>query len=196
MSVTNKVAAQIHRSGVLQGSMGGSASSPRAVSLRAASFSIDDNMMQPKESKKQRIWVEPLSKNALTAAVEAGCTSFVFRDRKQADEWSSLAMFTPMYVQDESLVTANSQTIARWANIASVEEQQQVMKLAGQERIVVLDAADWKIIPAENLIAAFQVWKRSALPRVFSSYISCLQVCVFIRLFCVCMFGKDLKYPT
>ncbi len=114
--------------------------------------------MQPKESKKQKIWVEPLSKHALTAAVEAGCTSFVFRDRQQADAWSSLAMFTPMYVQDGSLVSADSKTIiARWAAIATVEEQQLVMQLAGEERIVVLDAADWKIIPAENLIAAFQV---------------------------------------
>ncbi len=108
-------------------------------------------------SKKQQVWVEPLSKEALTAAVEAGCTSFVFRDRQVAQEWSSLAMFTPMFVQEDSLVAAGADSIAKWAKIANVEEQQQIMQLAGLENMVVLDAVDWKIIPAENLIAAFQV---------------------------------------
>ncbi|GJP31789.1 hypothetical protein CLOM_g15039 [Closterium sp. NIES-68] len=53
--------------------------------------------------------------------------------------------------------------VAAWVRVSSAGEQEAMCALAGQEDVVVMDAEDWKVIPAENAVAAFAPTRTSIL---------------------------------
>lgn len=96
-------------------------------------------------------WVLPQSKQALTTALEGNIYDFLFIDHRNMEEWSSLGRFSPHYVDSEG--TFDDGVLAQ---IKSADDVTRLMQMAGTNGIIIMDSVDWKIIPAENLIAAFQ----------------------------------------
>ncbi|CAI5993752.1 unnamed protein product [Closterium sp. NIES-65] len=58
---------------------------------------------------------------------------------------------------------AGGERLAAWVRVASAAEQEAMCALAGREDVVVMDAADWKVIPAENAVAAFAPTRTSIM---------------------------------
>lgn len=103
-------------------------------------------------SKERIFWVLPKSKGALTTALEGNINDFVFTDKTQMEEWSSLGLFNSIYIDDKGHFDGGSLQL-----IQSAEDVDALMGSRGARGdIVIMDSVDWKIIPAENLIASFQ----------------------------------------
>ena len=116
-----------------------------------------------------------------TAALESGLTTFCFTQQSKAQEWQQLARVQAMLEQNGCLLEEGSgQQVHscradshRFAGLCAswlVETQVgQVVQLSDAKDIaaaaglcdapgfVACRPADWQIIPAENLVAAFQV---------------------------------------
>lgn len=101
--------------------------------------------------RDRSFWVLPHDKNALTTALEANITHFLFTDNELKQQCSNIAHFTSVYVNDQNEFPGGV-----FAPLSTPEDVHYLMKQAGRYEIVVIDPKDWKQIPAENLIAAFQ----------------------------------------
>jgi hypothetical protein len=102
-------------------------------------------------------WIEPLSKDALTASIECGHRTFMFSNESLLTEWRNLGQFEACILRDNRVLDEKSgEDIGRWIALDGPDAQKEALSLAGHEPLVVLDAQDWKIIPAENLIASYQ----------------------------------------
>lgn len=96
-------------------------------------------------------WIQPTSKTALTTALEHNLTNILFTDAQTQSDWSSLARFDSTLINPD-----NTFSDGILAPVHSAEDVTQLMSLAGIHEIIIMDATDWKLIPAENLIAAYQ----------------------------------------
>jgi len=105
----------------------------------------------------REVWVQPASKDVLLAAVESGISTIVVDDDQKADEWSSLAIFSSARLDKDgcTLHTPDGKT-APVVVVDTPNAQQTAMDLAGREDMVVMEAADWRVIPAENIIASYR----------------------------------------
>lgn len=93
----------------------------------------------------------PQSKEALTTALEGNINDFLFTDRHSMEQWSSLGCFSSHYIDNAGRFNGGI-----LAQIKSADDVTNLMQLSGTNDIVIMDSLDWKIIPAENLIATFQ----------------------------------------
>eukprot|EP00897_Mesotaenium_endlicherianum_P005615 jgi/Mesen1/5081/ME000252S04191 len=115
------------------------------------------------------VWVQTTNQEVLTASVEAGWSTFVFDEEKRhlADTWASLATFTTLFrvpaggpqggdsLTKWSLVSESGDVVA--VEVASGADVARLSELAGEsETTLVMNALDWQIIPAENVVAASQ----------------------------------------
>ncbi len=92
-------------------------------------------------------------RSIVTAALEAGFDQIVL-DRPQ-DGLQRLGRFSPILLHDGRFEFDGAE-VGRFLTIERPEDERAVRSLRGAVRHVVVRAADWKIIPLENLIAAFQ----------------------------------------
>eukprot|EP00854_Cymbomonas_tetramitiformis_P022617 gene22617-27298_t len=115
------------------------------------------------------VWIQTTNKQVLTAAVEAGFDTFVFPNEEEEDlqrmkEWSALARIRPRRLLERSvdgqqvfdIVDENERWHGSWSLVDSAEAAEATASMSTGEGHVVMDARDWQIIPAENLVAAFQ----------------------------------------
>lgn len=93
----------------------------------------------------------PKSKEVLTTALERNINDFLFNDAADLEQWSSLGCFNSRCVNDQGAFEGG-----RVAVISSAKDVEELMSRAGTDNVIVMDSTDWKAIPAENLIAAFQ----------------------------------------
>lgn len=103
----------------------------------------------------ERVWIVLPEKGAaplLTAALEAGYSTFVARGDPR--ELAGLARVRILR-EDEAGLHEAGVLVAPRVRIASVVEQERALALAGKHPAVLVDAADWRVIPYENLIAAY-----------------------------------------
>lgn len=105
---------------------------------------------------KDRIWVvlPPKGSHALlTQGIELGFETFV----TQADikEVSGLARLHVLRLDADGLHDATG-LVAPLVTIRSVDDQTRALLLAGKHDAVLIDASDWRVIPFENLIAAYR----------------------------------------
>lgn len=103
------------------------------------------------ETPKRSFWVLPKTKGALTAALEGNISEFMFLNPDHSLQWSSLGQFESLCIDKDGRFPGG-----RLASISSAEDVDNITKIAGTSDIIVMDSHDWKAIPAENLIAAFQ----------------------------------------
>lgn len=101
--------------------------------------------------RDRSFWVLPNSKTAVTTALEANITHFVFTDPTLEQQCSTVAQFSSISVNGQNQFQGG--VLAR---LTSAEDVEYLMQEAGRYDTVIIDPQDWKQIPAENLIAAFQ----------------------------------------
>ncbi|KAL5992174.1 hypothetical protein ACLOJK_013089 [Asimina triloba] len=120
------------------------------ISMASTTF---EKYQQPK-----LVWVWTRSKQVMTTAVERGWNTFVFPsgDRQIADEWCSIALIHPLFIEAGKLFDKQNKTVASFCEISSPQQLQQLQPHLEQAENVVLSFLDWQVIPAENIVAAFQ----------------------------------------
>lgn len=105
---------------------------------------------------KDRVWVllpAEGAKAALTAALETGFHTFV----ASADDKSLEGLAKVRILRlDAAGLHERDALVAPLAVIASPEDQERALAMAGRHDAVLVDARAWKIIPHENLIAAYR----------------------------------------
>ncbi|XP_004302345.1 PREDICTED: uncharacterized protein LOC101295727 [Fragaria vesca subsp. vesca] len=107
-------------------------------------------------SSKKTVWVWTESKQVMTAAVERGWNTFVFQSQKLADDWSSIALIDPLLMKEGGIFDSENTRVATVFEVSSPEELEQLQPENGVGENVVVDLLDWQVIPAENIVAAFQ----------------------------------------
>lgn len=105
-----------------------------------------------------RAWIRlppgSAAKSVLTTAVERGFTTFL-ADEADAAALAGLAKVRLLTVRDGE-VREGERALGPRVEIASVEDQSRALALAGRRSLVLVSARDWRVIPYENLIAAYQ----------------------------------------
>ncbi|XP_077224857.1 3-dehydroquinate synthase isoform X3 [Tasmannia lanceolata] len=121
--------------------------------IAMASAKTFENFQQQK-----LVWLWTKSKQVMTAAVERGWNTFIFmsRDRELANEWSSIALINPLFVEDDKLFNSENKRVATFSEVSSPQQLQQLQPSDEQAENVVINLLDWQVIPAENIVAAFQ----------------------------------------
>ncbi|KAI8541627.1 hypothetical protein RHMOL_Rhmol08G0076600 [Rhododendron molle] len=107
---------------------------------------------------KKRVWIWTENKQVMTAAVERGWNTFVFSSqcRALASEWSSMAMIYPLFIEKGELLNSDHRRVATFSEISSSEQLERLQPEDEQAEIVIVNLLDWQVIPAENIVAAFQ----------------------------------------
>ncbi|XP_058228135.1 uncharacterized protein LOC131336359 isoform X2 [Rhododendron vialii] len=107
---------------------------------------------------KKRVWIWTENKQVMTAAVERGWNTFVFSSqcRALASEWSSMAMIYPLFIEKGELLDSDCRRVATFSEISSPEQLERLQPEDEQAEIVIVNLLDWQVIPAENIVAAFQ----------------------------------------
>ncbi|XP_042436469.1 3-dehydroquinate synthase homolog isoform X2 [Zingiber officinale] len=118
-----------------------------------------------KASKLVWIWTE--SRHVMTAAVERGWNTFIFRleprSTELANEWSSIALITPIFIHGKDLLDEQSRKIASLCEVSSPQELEVLQPNTEAENIVITFQNEWQVIPAENIVAAFQGCDKTVL---------------------------------
>ncbi|KAG0611650.1 hypothetical protein M758_7G155300 [Ceratodon purpureus] len=104
------------------------------------------------------VWVWTTSKDVMTASVEGGWSTFIFTPETKdlANEWTSLARIDPLYLESNQFLDSEKKQVAVLGQVSSGEQLESLPALMGKADVVVMNALDWQIIPAENMVAAFQ----------------------------------------
>ncbi|KAJ8775046.1 hypothetical protein K2173_020050 [Erythroxylum novogranatense] len=124
-----------------------------------SSNSCFETLQQPRADRKSKqVWIWTESKQVMTAAVERGWSTFIFspEDRELAIEWSSIAMIYPLFIMGQEVLNEESKRVAKIFEVSSPQELQQLQPENEQAENVIVQLLDWQIIPAENIVAAFQ----------------------------------------
>lgn len=107
---------------------------------------------------KERVYIllpREDAKRALTEALELGFSTFVATTpEKSAAALGSLAKVRILQLTESGL-EEQGQLVAPRIVIASPQEQEKALALAGKHEAVLVEARTWKVIPHENLIAAY-----------------------------------------
>lgn len=104
----------------------------------------------------ERLWMlvaEKTPRHEVARALEAGFGTFV--SEGAAEEVASLARARVLRL-DERGLHEGSALVAPRIELRSPDDQSRALALAGKHEAVLVDARDWKIIPHENLIAAYR----------------------------------------
>ncbi|XP_050225752.1 uncharacterized protein LOC126675189 isoform X2 [Mercurialis annua] len=126
-----------------------------AMSLNSASRTTSSSM---EYEKLKRVWIWTENKQVMTAAVERGWNTFLFcpQFHELAHQWSLTAMINTLFVDDGEILDDENKRVAAMLEISTPEELQQFQPENVQAETVVVNLLDWQIIPAENMVAAFQ----------------------------------------
>ncbi|XP_057447607.1 uncharacterized protein LOC130739350 [Lotus japonicus] len=122
------------------------------VSSSSSTLSAQD---KGKRSKSVWIWTE--NKQVMTAAVERGWNTFLFSSHHQkAHDWSSIAVICPLFVGEGEILDGQDKRVATVFDVSTPEELERLRPEEEQAENIVVNLLDWQVIPAENIIAAFQ----------------------------------------
>lgn len=105
-----------------------------------------------------RLWMTVTSKtpkSALTRALEEGFSTFACEDDEARDNVASLARVRAFTLAHDG-IRDGERLVAPRIELRSPDDQQKALALAGKHDLVLVEARDWKIIPHENLIAAYR----------------------------------------
>ncbi|KAL3152277.1 hypothetical protein ABBQ32_001351 [Trebouxia sp. C0010 RCD-2024] len=103
------------------------------------------------------VWVQTSNLEVLTSAVECGISTFLFPTQHQhlADEWQGVVQFDALHCRGDT-ITGDGSQVGRIKRVSSADEMRSAAQDCNQPGYMVMDCSDWQIIPAENLVAAFQ----------------------------------------
>ncbi|KAF7802961.1 3-dehydroquinate synthase [Senna tora] len=108
--------------------------------------------------KSKRVWIWTQNKHVMTAAVERGWDTFVFSSHypQLARDWSSIAVICPLFIGEGGIFDGQKNRVARVFDVSSPEELERLTLEEDQSENIVVNLLDWQVIPAENIVAAFQ----------------------------------------
>ncbi|XP_057488715.1 LOW QUALITY PROTEIN: uncharacterized protein LOC130774674 [Actinidia eriantha] len=108
--------------------------------------------------EKKVVWIWTENKQVMTAAVERGWNNLVFSShcRDLAHEWSSMALIYPLFIEGGELFDSERRRVATFFEISCPEQLEQLQPKDEQAENVIVNLLDWQVIPAENIVAAFQ----------------------------------------
>ncbi|KAJ4823917.1 hypothetical protein Tsubulata_009748 [Turnera subulata] len=108
--------------------------------------------------KSKRVWIWTESQQVMAAAVERGWNTFLFssKQRQLASDWSSIAFIYPLFVEGGEVVDRDNKRVATIFEVSTPQELLQLLPEDAKAENFILDLLDWQVIPAENIVAAFQ----------------------------------------
>nr|XP_043614851.1 putative GPI-anchored protein pfl2 isoform X2 [Erigeron canadensis] len=117
----------------------------------------NNNNNQNKHKNKKQVWIWTENKEVMTSAVERGWSTFIFSSihRHTATDWSSIALISPLIIEDNKLFDEEARLVATISEISSPQQLEQLQPVSDHAENVIVDLLDWQVIPAENIVAAF-----------------------------------------
>lgn len=113
------------------------------------------------ETKKKIVWVNAnidadmnLKKQLVVTAIEHGFTDFIVH-KNDVPVLQKLGKINTIVVEGGRILI-NGEHRGQLFILRNKQDEENVKKMAGKIDCVVVNALDWKVIPIENLIAAFQ----------------------------------------
>ncbi|XP_028780465.1 uncharacterized protein LOC114736766 isoform X2 [Neltuma alba] len=108
--------------------------------------------------KSKAVWIWTKNKQVMTAAVESGWDTFIFspQHRQLATDWSSIAVICPLFISEGEILDGQSNRVATVFDVSTPDELERLRPEDEQAESIVVNLLDWQVIPAENIIAAFQ----------------------------------------
>lgn len=124
----------------------------------AAAMSASTTSYSGPYGQSKRVWVWTENKEVMTAAVERGWNTFVFspESRQLSSDWSSIAVICPLYIEEGGIFDGEKRRVGSILGISNPQELELLQPEKGLGENVVVDLLDWQVIPAENIVAAFQ----------------------------------------
>ncbi|KAL6867192.1 hypothetical protein ACP4OV_015216 [Aristida adscensionis] len=105
----------------------------------------------PAEAKKT-VWVWTENRQVMTAAVERGWSTFLFGSKDLAT-----ARINPLFIDGSDIFDGKNQKVAVISQVSSPRELELVQPDSVESDNFVIDfRGGWQVIPAENIVAAFQ----------------------------------------
>ncbi|GMH05134.1 hypothetical protein Nepgr_006974 [Nepenthes gracilis] len=119
---------------------------------------LDSNSMAATNGESKTVWIWTENKQVMTAAVERGWNTFIFPSHcgELAKDWASIAFINPLFVKEKELIDIENKRVATFFEISSPEQLDQLLLIDDMLENVIVDLLDWQVIPAENMVAAFQ----------------------------------------
>ncbi|CAK9162884.1 unnamed protein product [Ilex paraguariensis] len=133
------------------------ASSKCSKRARSLTISMCSTYCSMSMSKKL-VWIWTENKEVMTAAVERGWNTFIFSSHRRdfANDWLSIALINPLFIEEGDLFDVEHRRVAAFYEISSPQQLEQLQPLAEQAENIIINLLDWQVIPAENIVAAFQ----------------------------------------
>ncbi|CAL4912796.1 unnamed protein product [Urochloa decumbens] len=127
-----------------------------SASQHRASVRMRASAAAPAELKKT-VWVWTENRQVMTAAVERGWSTFLFGSKDLGKDWSSTARINPLFIDGPEIFDSENQKVAVISQVASPKELELVQPDNVEAENFVIDfRGGWQVIPAENIVAAFQ----------------------------------------
>ncbi|RLN18074.1 hypothetical protein C2845_PM02G36210 [Panicum miliaceum] len=134
-----------------------------SASPRRASVRMRASTAAPAELKKT-VWVWTENRQVMTAAVERGWSTFLFGSKDLGEDWSSTARINPLFIDGPEIFDGENQKVAEISQVSSPRELELVQPDNVEVKNIVIDfRGGWQVIPAENIVAAFQGCKGTVL---------------------------------
>ncbi|KAF4350929.1 hypothetical protein G4B88_029095 [Cannabis sativa] len=118
--------------------------------------------------QSKRVWIWTENKEVMTAAVERGWNTFLFssQSRELADEWSSIAVISPLYIEEGGVFDKEKRRVGSVFKISNPGELELLQPENGLAKNVVVDLLDWQRI----LLQHFKEVKKTvfAISKTFS----------------------------
>ncbi|KAM7278239.1 hypothetical protein ACFE04_005373 [Oxalis oulophora] len=130
----------------------------RVVTNSTINTCVSQNPAIPIYSDSKKVWIWTQNKHVMTAAVERGWNTFIFspHQRSLATDWSSIARIDPFFIEEGGVLSSASENVASIMEVSTPEQLRELQPEDGQAENIIVDLHDWQIIPAENIVAAFQ----------------------------------------
>ncbi|GMH40940.1 hypothetical protein BSKO_08844 [Bryopsis sp. KO-2023] len=109
---------------------------------------------------EKAVWVQTQNKAVLTAAIESGFDTILFDDdggRDLSKSWKQMANFKSLFSKGGQIKDEHGDQVGCIKTIDDGKDLKAAQEDSGDlSGVLVMDASDWQIIPAENLVASFQ----------------------------------------
>ncbi|XP_061358035.1 uncharacterized protein LOC133302293 [Gastrolobium bilobum] len=127
--------------------------------------SSSSTLLEDKGKRSKRVWIWTKNKQVMTAAVERGWNTLMFSSHHQqlAHDWSSITLICPLFVGEGEILDGQNKRVATIFDISTPEELERLRPEDELAENIVVNLLDWQVIPAENIIAAFQSSQKTVL---------------------------------
>lgn len=123
------------------------------------------NSFKPHAVGSKELWIQTSEKSVVTIAMEGGYNRFLFSTQEDSqiflDTWQQLGRLQGILASPDGFLIdlSTSKPIGRLMQVSTAEELSTALSSAAALStgiLLIQSSSDWQIIPAENLVAAFQ----------------------------------------